>query len=175
AEHRTPPAATLLPKTWAKLRSGQPLHILAWGDSVTAGGQASDVSYRYQNQFAVLLQTYHPRVPLRVTTAGWGGRTSDAFLNEPPGSEYNFDHSVIEPHPDLVIMEFVNDAYLTPAIVEEKYSALLKRFQQVGIEWIILTPHFVRPDWMNVNTVRVDSDPRPYVAGLRQFAARHNV
>lgn len=174
-KHKTPPAATLLPKTWAKIQHGQPLRIVAWGDSVTAGGQASDPSYQYQNQFAALLQAYYPRVPIQVITAGWGGRNSDSFLNEPPGSQYNFDHAVIEPHPDLVIMEFVNDAYMTPDVVETKYSALLKRFQAAGIEWIILTPHYVRPDWMNVNTVRVEQDPRPYVAGVRQFAARHNV
>src|SRR5262249_45024391 len=83
--------------------------------------------------------------------------------------------AVIEPHPDLVIMEFVNDAYLTPPQVEEKYSALQKRFQAAGIEWIVMTPHFVRPDWMGVNTLRVETDPRPYVTGLRAFASRHNV
>ena len=37
-KHQEPPAAKLLPKTWAKLQAGQPLHVLAWGDSVTAGG-----------------------------------------------------------------------------------------------------------------------------------------
>src|SRR6185436_18314399 len=71
--------------------------------------------------------------------------------------------------------EFVNDAYMTPEVVETKYSALLKRFQEIGAEWIILTPHFVRPDWMGAATVRVETDPRPYVAGVRQFTAKHNV
>src|SRR6185503_20765369 len=40
----------------------------------------------------------------------------------------------------------------------------------------ILTPHYVRPDWMGLSREReIDDDPRPYVAGLRQFAAKHPV
>ena len=46
----------------------------------------------------------------------------------------------------------------------------------IGAEWIILTPHYVRPDWMNLTRERdIDDDPRPYVAGVRQFAATHDV
>jgi len=170
------PAAVLLPKTWAKLYSGKPLHILAWGDSVTAGGQASDEAHRYQNRFVALLKQRFPQTEyIRLTTVGWGGRTSDSFLKEPPGAEFNFERAVLAPRPDLIVMEFVNDAYMTPEMVEQKYSYLLQRFQEIGAEWIILTPHYVRPDWMGVNTVRVETDPRPYVAGLRQFAAKHRV
>jgi hypothetical protein len=78
--------------------------------------------------------------------------------------------------PDLIISEFVNDAGLTPEQVEERYSGLLRDFREIGAEWIILTPHYVRPDWMNLTRERdIDEDPRPYVHGLRQFAAKHNV
>ncbi len=172
---RTPPAAVLLPKTWEKLRSGQPVHILAWGDSVTAGGQASDSAHQYQSRFVTLLKTLFPNASIRLTTAGWGGRNSDSFLKEPPGAEFNFDRAVLEPHPDLIVMEFVNDAYMSPSIVEEKYVSLQAQFTQAGAEWVILTPHFARPDWMGANSARVEADPRPYVTGLRQFAAKHRV
>lgn len=170
-----PSAATLLPKTWEKLNKGEALHILAWGDSVTAGGQASDAAHQYQSRFVAMLQKQFPKANITLTTAGWGGRTSDSFLKEPPGAEFNFDKRVIEPHPDLIVMEFVNDAYMTPEVVEAKYSYLQKRFAEIGAEWTILTPHYVRPDWMGATSVRVETDPRPYVAGVRQFAAKHNV
>ena len=53
---------------------------------------------------------------------------------------------------------------------------MLADFRRIGAEWIILTPHYVRPDWMGLTRERdIDDDPRPYVAGLRQFAARHQV
>ena len=51
----------------------------------------------------------------------------------------------------------------------------MKRFQDAGIEWTILTPHYVRPDWMNAPNDRVTEDPRPYVAGIREFCAKHKV
>ena len=176
AQKRAAPAAkSLLPKTWDKIASGKPLKILAWGDSVTAGGQASDAAHTYQMVFLSRLRAKYPKADISLTTAGWGGRNTDSFLHEPPGAQYNFDHAVIEPRPDLIVMEFVNDAYMSPEVVEQKYSYLLKRFQEIGAEWIILTPHYVRPDWMGSKTVRVESDPRPYVAGVRQFCAKHNV
>lgn len=170
-----PPAAELLPKTWKRIQAGEPLHILAWGDSVTAGGQASDPAHQYQQVFVELLKKRYPRSRPSLTTAGWGGRNTDSFLNEPPGAQYNFDHAVIEPKPDLIVMEFVNDAYMTPEVIEQKYSYLLKRFNDIGAEWVILTPHYVRPDWMGSATVRVETDPRPYVAGVRQFCKMHHV
>ncbi len=168
-------AQLLLPKTWHKLTTGEPIHILAWGDSVTAGGEASSIEKRYQNRFVAHLKERFPKANIRLTTAGWGGRNTDSFLNEPPGAEFNFDHAVITPHPDLIVMEFVNDAWMSPEVVEQKYSYLLKRFQEIGAEWAILTPHYVRPDWMNSPNERVETDPRPYVAGVRQFCTKHSI
>ena len=70
----------------------------------------------------------------------------------------------------------MNDAGLNPAQVNERYGKLLADFQGIGAEWIILTPHYVRPDWMGLNRERdVDDDPRPYVAGLREFAAQNRI
>lgn len=172
---RAAPAASLLPTTWEKLNRGATVNVLAWGDSVTAGGEASDVEHRYQNRFVALLRERFPKADIRLTTAGWGGRNSDSFLAEPPGAEFNFDHAVIDRRPDLIVMEFVNDAFMTPEVVESKYSYLLERFRQIGAEWVIITPHYVWPAWMGSSTVRVETDPRPYVAGLRAFAARHHV
>jgi lysophospholipase L1-like esterase len=170
-----PPAISLLPKTWEKLNSGKPLHILAWGDSVTAGGEASSVEKRWQNRFVAMLQQRFPKANIKLTTAGWGGRNSDSFLNEPPGSEWNFETAVIAPKPDLVVMEFVNDAGFSPEMVEKKYSYLLERFREIGAEWAILTPHLVWPQWMGKQTSKIEEDPRPYVAGVRAFAAKHKV
>lgn len=170
-----PPASRLLPKTWKKLTAGEPLHVLAWGDSVTAGGQASDEEHRYQNQFVTLLSRRFPKASNRLTTAGWGGRTSDNFLQEPPESPYNFERAVLAPRPDLVIMEFVNDAWMSPEVVEQKYLKIKERLDSIGAEWVILTPHFVRPDWMGATTVRVTEDPRPYTAGVRAFGKKHGV
>jgi hypothetical protein len=62
------------------------------------------------------------------------------------------------------------------AQVRDNYSKALRDFQAIGAEWIILTPHYVRPDWMGLTRQRdIDDDPRPYVGELRQFASNNPV
>lgn len=170
-------AEKLLPKTLKKLRSGEPLRILAWGDSVTVGTYVPDPERnRWQAQFVARLRDRFPKAKIELVTEAWGGRTTAAYLAEPPGSEHNYQEKVLAAKPDLVVSEFVNDAGLNPAQVEERYGKLLNDFRGIGAEWIILTPHYVRPDWMGLNRERdIDQDPRSYVAGLRQFAPKHGV
>jgi lysophospholipase L1-like esterase len=160
-----------------RLENGESLRILAWGDSVTDGNFLPDQSsQRWQEQFAARLRARFPKAHIELLTQAWGGRNTASYLAEPPGSPHNYKETVLGAKPDLIISEFVNDAGLKPQQVEERYSKLLADFKAIGAEWIILTPHYVRPDWMNLTREReIDDDPRPYVEGLRQFAARHDV
>lgn len=160
-----------------RLESGGALRILAWGDSVTDATYLADrETSRWQTQFVARLRRRFPRAQIELLTQAWGGRNTGSYLAEPPGSPHNYQEMVLALKPDLIISEFVNDASLQPVQVEERYSKLLADFQGIHAEWIILTPHYVRPDWMNLTRERdVDNDPRPYVEGLRQFAAKHDV
>jgi lysophospholipase L1-like esterase len=175
--HGPSQAETHFPKAYEKLRRGEPIRILAWGDSVT------DASYlphpetdRWQAQFVERLRKHFPRAKIELVTEAWGGRTTDSYLAEPPGSPHNYREKVLGAKPDLIVSEFVNDAGLSAEHVRESYAKLWKDFQQIGAEWIILTPHYVRPDWMGVTRQRdIDDDPRPYVAELRRFADENPV
>jgi lysophospholipase L1-like esterase len=168
-------AEQFCPKAMKKLRSGEPLRILAWGDSVTVGTFVPDWEHnRWQEQFVARLKARFPRAKIELLTEAWGGRNTSSYLGEPPGSPHNYQEKVLAVKPDLIISEFVNDGGMNPAQVNERYGKLLADFQGIGTEWIILTPHYVRPDWMGLNRERdVDDDPRPYVAGLREFAPQH--
>jgi hypothetical protein len=111
-----------------------------------------------------------------LTVLAWGGRNTGSYLAEPPGSEHNYREKVLERRPHLVISEFVNDANLSPEQVEERYGRLLGDFRGIDAEWIILTPHYVMPSWMGLESQReIDDDPRPYVKGVREFGRRHGV
>ena len=126
--------------------------------------------------FVDRLQAQYPAAKIELVTEAWGGRNTDSYLAEPPGSQHNYKETVLERKPDLIVSEFVNDSGLTPAQVEERYSKLLADFQSIGAEWAILTPHYVIPEWMGLTKQRdIDNDPRPYVAGLREFAVKHKV
>jgi lysophospholipase L1-like esterase len=171
------PAERLVPRAFRKLRNGERLRVLAWGDSVTDGRYVPDWQRnRWQEQFAARLRERFPKADIELLTEAWGGRNTTSYLNEPPGSAHNYREKVLGAKPDLIVSEFVNDAGLNPQQVEERYAKLLADFQSIGVEWIILTPHYVRPDWMGLSREReIDEDPRPYVAGLRQFAKEHPV
>jgi lysophospholipase L1-like esterase len=171
-------AERLLPATMAKLRSGEPLKILAWGDSVTVGTFVPDpATQRWQEQFVARLKARFPKATIELDTAAWGGRNMRSFLDEPPGSEFNYREKVLGSGADLIVMEFVNDLGLDPAGVESQYGERLAELRQAGIEWAILTPHYIMPEWMGMTSERGGDagDPRPYVAGVRAFCAKHDV
>jgi len=170
-------AERLTPQALKKLKAGERLRILAWGDSVTDASYLANPSIeRWQEQFVTRLRQRFPSSNIELSTEAWGGRNTASYLHEPPGSQHNYQEKVLGAKPDLIISEFVNDADLKLEQVEERYTKLLTDFQSLGAEWIILTPHYVRPDWMGLTRERdVDEDPRPYVAGLRTFAREHKV
>ena len=175
-EHPSP-AEKLAPRTMAKLRSGQPLRILAWGDSVTVGTFVPDWEHqRWQDQFVTRLRARFPKAQIELVTEAWGGRNTSSYLAESPGSEHNYAEKVLAPKPDLIVSEFVNDAWMNEEQVAQYYSQHLADFKAIGAEWIILTPHYVRPDWMGLKQEReIDDDPRAYVKGLRQFTAKNQL
>ena len=176
----TPPeycaAEQFLPMTLAKLEAGEPVTIVAWGDSVTAGGGTGGVADAgYQYQFHRRLQARFPKSAITLITAAWGGRGSRDYLEAPAGSEHDFERDVLAPKPDLVLCEWVNDAYLKDDALAAHYAGILKKLRGGGAEVVLLTPHLVRPDWMGVDSLKFDDDPRPYVQGLRRFAEANGV
>jgi lysophospholipase L1-like esterase len=96
-------------------------------------------------------------------------------MAQPRGSEKDFVRDVIEPHPDLVTIEFVNDAWLKDQALVDHYNEIMKRLSEANPEVILIAPHLVRPDWMGLNTYKFDEDPRPYVKGLKAYAQAHDL
>ena len=165
------PAEDLLPRTMRKLRVAERLRILAWGDSVTGYN-------RYQTMFVEWLRGRFPSAVIELVTVAWLGKSSVDFLAAPAGSKHDFAKRVLAAKPNLIISEFVNDASLGEGEAEilERHTRLLAAFRDIGAEWIILTPHYVRPDWMGLTSQRgIDDDPRLYVRVLREFARENRI
>lgn len=175
APRTKPMADSTNPRTIAKLRAGKPITILAWGDSVTAAVYLPEKD-KWQQQFVARLRKAFPKSDITLKSNGWGGRTTKSFMEEPSGSQYNYEETVLAVKPDLIISEFVNDAGLPLSDLEERYTKILTDFKARDIEWIILTPHYVRRDWMGLTSLKdIDDDPRPYVKFIRDFTAENNV
>jgi len=171
-----------IPKTLAKLAAGQPVTIVCWGDSVTAGGNASKPEFRYVDLFAAGLRERFPQAKIDVQNISAGGSNSRQWLYPEkfpyknlhgPANPARFEN-VLHAKPDLVTIEFVNDAGLSPATVDETYSEILKRLEPTGAEVILITPHFTMWRMMGFKTMR-ESEKRPYVLALRDFAGKHNI
>ncbi len=161
-------AESLLPKTMAKLRQRQSLTIVAWGDSVT--------NYcNYQAKFAEGLRLRFPHTPITLYTAAWPGATSLEYMRSPAGSKYDFVRDVLDRNPDMVTIEFVNDAAMDESQTLSNYEKVLDPLRKIGAEIILIVPHLVRPDWMDMKTMKFDEDPRPYVKALKKFALSHNI
>ncbi len=120
APRTAPNAEAAIPRTLSKLRCGEPVTILAWGDSVTAATYLPEEE-RWQSQFVRRLREAFQKSEITLVTRGWGGRSIRSFLDAPAGDEHNFAEAVLSVRPDLVVSEFVNDASFPPYTAQKPY------------------------------------------------------
>ncbi len=173
---KTGTTAGLIPRTLAKIAAGEPVKIVCWGDSVTVGGDTSSPEYRYSAVFARRLKAKYPDKKIDVETIAVGGSHSRQWLwpDKYPGREGCHWQRIADAKPDLVTLEFVNDAGLSGPSLVHVYDEILTRVQALGAELILITPHFTKPEMMGFNTLR-DPERRPYVLGLREYAGKHSL
>ncbi len=182
-----------IPKTLARIHAKQDVRIVFVGDSVTEGCNASVIEHSFVERMRTFL--FHkycfpavqefPHASINVMNMSFGGTNSSQWLRvgehrdyfklhpEANGERINFDR-VIEVHPDLICVEFVNDIGLNPNSYDAIYSSLLERAQAIGAEVILTTPHYNAPGMRGIKALR-DPDPRPYTAFLRRFAEDHQL
>ena len=93
----------LLKATQAKLRGGQPVKIVAFGDSITAGGNASRTELIFWQRWADELQRKYPRAQIKAVNGATGGDTTIQGLAR-------LQNKVLAEKPDLVLIGFgMND------------------------------------------------------------------
>lgn len=157
-----------LPATVAKLRSGQPVTIVCWGDSVTEGGDLK-ASERYGDQLAARLKTAAPNATVQIIAVG--GSNSGQWLLEPGQTgghpsrqaECRFQR-ILDAKPDLVAIEFVNDQWMSAADTRKRYGDIIARLRAIGAEVVLVTP---QRNWEQGKTDFRTADPRQLVAVLR--------
>jgi lysophospholipase L1-like esterase len=131
----------LVPHTLAKLRAGEDVVVCTWGDSVTAGGDAIPVQRAYPWTFTAALRDRYPKARVTLVNAGIGGTSTAGRLP-------NLQKEVLDFHPDLVTIEFVNDCGLPPDTLRANWRDAIGQIRATGADVIILTPHYVMPPWM---------------------------
>ncbi|WP_157181117.1 SGNH/GDSL hydrolase family protein [Actinopolymorpha alba] len=168
----TAPQQHLLAATSARLRAGEEVRIVCWGDSVTAGGDASSDRASYGALVEHGLRTMG--ADARVTTVAVDGSNSAQWLGrgEKAGCRWS---RVAEARPHLVVVEFVNDAELDPETWPGLYLDLKSRTEAIGAELLITTPHFTMASMMRSDHAAVDTDERPYTRFLRDFCRSEQI
>lgn len=171
AEAKTASTSGMIPATLAKIKAGRPVKIVCWGDSVTAGGDASKGN-AYPAVFSRMLKEKFPKASIDVRVVAIGGSGSVEWLYP---EQHPFQgrtdlcrwEKVAAEKPDLVTLEFVNDNWMNEDWVKGTYAEILRRVRALNAELILITPHFTMPaDFKQLR----EKERRPYVIALRKFA-----
>lgn len=160
--------ANFVKKTLEKLRKGDDVTIVFWGDSVTAGGDASSPDKAFPNLFVHLLKQRFPQAKIEMVNAGIGGSNTNQRLP-------NIQEEVLIHHPDLVVIEFVNDMDFSEENLWDNYCQAIDLIRGQGGEVIILTPHFTMPSLMGLSSVKNARETRKAVEILRNIAREKGV
>ena len=127
-----------LPHVAAKLIAGQPVVIVAFGSSSTAGYGASSPEFNYPNRLAAQLHRHYPTADITVINAGIGGEDA-------PEMTKRLQASVIDVHPDLVIWQVGTNAVLRnldPADTARMVEDGISRIQSAGSDIVLVDPQY---------------------------------
>jgi lysophospholipase L1-like esterase len=127
-----------LPHVAAKLASGQPVVIIAFGSSSTAGYGSSSPEFTYPSRLAAQLRRQYPTANITIVNAGVGGEDAPEMMKR-------LQRSVIDMHPDMVIWQVGTNAVLrnldpneTATEVEEGVA----RIQAAGADVVLVDPQY---------------------------------
>jgi lysophospholipase L1-like esterase len=160
----------LVSRTLSKLKAGDTVTIVTWGDSVTVGGDARPMHEKaFPYAFAASLQSKYPTAKVRLINAGIGGSNTQSRLP-------NLENDVLTHKPDLVTIEFVNDCGLPAQVMEANWREAITKIKAIGAEVIVITPHWTMPPWMGMSYADMwGRDKRDNVAKMRAIAREMNV
>ena len=127
-----------LPHVASKLASGQPVMIVAFGSSSTAGVGTSSPEFTYPNRLAAQLRRQYPTADITVINSGHGGEDAPEMVNR-------LQSSVIDRHPDLVIWQVGSNAVLRnldPAETAKLVEEGVARIQAAGSDVVLVDPQY---------------------------------
>ncbi len=137
--------ADRLPKTASTLRAGGTLNIIAYGDSITAGGEATLLELRFQQRYVAHLREQYPDATIQLENGATGGDATRHGLKR-------LEEKVLSRNPDLVLMGFgMNDHNINGVPLEEFEDNLVSMVEQIrdktGAEVILFSAFPPNPDW----------------------------
>jgi lysophospholipase L1-like esterase len=127
-----------LPHVASKLAAGEPVVIVAFGSSSTAGYGTTAPEFTYPNRLAAQLHRQYPSADITVVNRGQGGEDAPEMMTR-------LKVAVLDMKPDLVIWQVGTNAVLrnldpgeTAKLVEDGIT----RIQAAGADLVLVDPQY---------------------------------
>jgi lysophospholipase L1-like esterase len=127
-----------LPHVAGRLASRQPVLIIAFGSSSTAGYGSTSPEFTYPNRLAAQLRRKYPNADITVVNRGKGGEDAPEMMKR-------LQADVIEMKPDLVIWQVGTNAVLRnldPAETIKLVEDGIARIQAAGADLVLVDPQY---------------------------------
>jgi lysophospholipase L1-like esterase len=127
-----------LPHVAGKLAAGEPVVIIAFGSSSTAGYGTTSPEFTYPNRLAAQLQRQYPGANVTVLNRGIGGEDAPEMMKR-------LQAQVIDAKPDLVIWQVGTNAVLRdldPAETALMVEDGVARIQAAGADLVLVDPQY---------------------------------
>ncbi len=127
-----------LPRVAGKLASGEPVLIVAFGSSSTAGFGSSSPQFSYPNRLAAQLHRKYPAADITVVNRGRGGEDAPEMMKR-------LQADVIDLKPDLVIWQVGTNAVLRnedPGATVQLVADGVARIQAAGADLVLVDPQY---------------------------------
>jgi len=157
--------AVTLPKTVAKLRSGEPIRIVCFGDSVTGVYYHTGGRRAYADMLGIAIERVFPESDVTMVNAGVSGHTTVNALSR-------IDRDVLAHEPTLVTVMFgLNDmGGLTLDQYRDNLRTIVEKCRSAGAEVLLATPNDV------INTSgRLTEKLKRYCKAVREVGQSENV
>jgi lysophospholipase L1-like esterase len=121
-----------------KLASGQPVLIVAFGSSSTAGYGSTAPEYTYPNRLVAQLRRQYPTADISVLNRGRGGEDAAEMMRR-------LQTEVIDMKPDLVIWQVGTNAVLRnldPSETAKLVEDGIARVQAAGADLVLVDPQY---------------------------------
>lgn len=140
-----PPQVQFLKETRALLKAGKAVRIVAFGDSITAGGDATRPELVFWRRWAADLQARYPRAQVTAVNGATGGDSTVQGLER-------LQVKVLEERPDLVLIGFgMNDHNVGGVPVpqfEQNLKEMVARIRNAtGAEVVLFSAFPPNPKW----------------------------
>lgn len=136
---------SFLKRTRERLKRGEPLKVAAFGDSITAGGDATAPELIYWERWVAALRGRYPKAGITAVNSATGGDTTAQGLAR-------LEQKVLAEQPDLVLVAFGMNDQNVGSVPLDRFEAnlgeLVDRIRKnTPAEVVLLSSCLPNPNW----------------------------